>query len=261
MSLMVCFVTAWSYAAQHYLKGLIWFSWPLFLILSLASFFTAGYFFQKRLNSRYVGASMLGLGFVLWGFQMFFYPFAEVTQFMRSTNLVTTSITQLVITMGMVVLMLEEVREKTLTLQDQIGVDIRLRRELQSEIEFSKDKYKHVLDYTTDSVFVVDSGTFQILEINHAAQVLTGYSSEELLQLRFIDLCTFLKEKEQTIANEPKQIQKVFIARGDMPLQRKDRTTVIVEGSALAVIHGTNRQAVQIFLRKVTDHYSLKQQP
>ncbi len=260
LRLMVCFVAAWSYVAQHYLKGFIWFSLPLFLILSLASFFTAGYFFQKRLNHRYIGVSMLGLGFILWGLQMAFYPFIEISHFLRPTGLVTASITQLVIAIGMVVLMLEEVRGETIALQDQVKTDARLMRKFQSEIGFSKNKYEHILEYTSDSVFTIDPRTLQILEINRAAQILAGYSSEELFQLRFVDLCAFLKEKEQVIANDPYQIQKIFSTYGNMSLQRKDNVLVTVEGSASVMTHATKGQTVQVFLREVTDRRYLEQQ-
>ncbi len=259
MGLTVCLMIAWSYVARDYVGGTIWLSLPLFSILMLSSFLTAACFFQRRFNSRYVGASMLGFGFVLWGCQMAAQPFVDTTSAARPTFFVLASITQLIIAVGMIVLMLEEVRGETHSLREQVKTDARLTRRLQKEIATAEGKYEHLFEHASDSIFIIDPSSMQILDVNRAALALTGYSRDELIQLRFVNLCSFLRDKEKEIAESPEQVHKMFTTYGNMPLQRKDNNTVLTEGSA-SVMNYSKGQTVQIFLREVTERRRLEQQ-
>lgn len=259
MGLAILLMIIWGCVARDYLHNSIWTTLPLFIILSLSSFLTATCFFQKRISSRYVGASMLGLGFLLWGVQMALYPFFEASTHLRPTGFVLASITQLVIAVGMIVLMLEEVRGETSSLWDQVKADARLTRRLQKEIEISEGKYAHIFEHASDAIFIVDPRSLQILDVNRAAQALSGYSREELFQLRFVNLCSFLRDKEQEIVADPTQVHKIFSAYGNMPLQRKDNNLVLTEGSS-SVMNHTKGQTLQIFLREVTERRRLEQQ-
>lgn len=259
MGLTILLMIFWSFVARKYVAGSIWPSLPLFIILSLASFLTAACFFQKRLNTRYIGASLLGLGFMLWGLQMAVHPFVEASDSLRPAGFVIASITQLVIAIGMIILMLEEVRGETMLLRDQVKADARLTHQLKKKIEHSEGKYQHIFEHASDAIFIVDSQNFQILEVNQAAQALSGYSREELLQLRLLDLCPLLRNKEKEIAKEPVQLQKLLAMYGNISLQRKDNNLVLTEGSA-SVMEYEQEKTFQIFLHEVTERHRLEQQ-
>jgi len=256
---MILFVALWSFAIGNFLKSAFWLSLLLFWALSATNFWTAGFFFQKSLSQRYIGAGLLGVSFALWAVQMGIYPFLESFDVSRPRIFIATSVTQLVIAIGMVVLMLEETRGEEIWLKDQVKTDLRLVRRLQKEIGISEDRYEHIFEHSSDSIFVVDPSSLQILEVNHAARALTGYSREELLQLRFVNLCSFLRSKEKEIAQDPSQVQKIFSSYGNMSLQRKDNNLVLVEGSASMMSHSKG-QTAQIFLREVTERRRLEQQ-
>lgn len=259
MALTVFLMVAWSFAAREHLGGTVWLSLPLFVLLSLASFLTAGCFVQRRLTHRQIGASMLGTGFGIWGVLLLLGPFLEITDTLGPTLFVLTSITQLVIAVGMIVLMLEEVRDETLRLRDQVKEDMRLARRLQKEVEISEDKYEHLFEQARDAIFTMDPRTLKILAVNRAAQALTGYSREELLQLPFPGICFCLRDKEAEIAGDPTQVQKIFSVQGNVPIQRKDKHLLLTEGAA-SVMSCAEGQTVQIFLREVTERRRLEQQ-
>ncbi|MCC7517787.1 MAG: response regulator [Verrucomicrobiae bacterium] len=259
MALTVLMMLLWSYVARHSVESRFWLSMPLFTILSLSSFLTAGCFFSQRLIHRYLGASLLGLGFIIWGIQMAFQPFFEADDAMRPTGFVIISITQLLIAVGMIILMLEEVRGEAISLRDQIKADARLTRHLQKEIELTENKYEHLFQNTSDGIFVVDPRSLQILEVNRAAQALSGYSRDELLQLRFVNLCPILREKEREIGEHPEALSRIFASYGNIPLTRKDHNMLLTEGSA-SVMAAPKGAAVQVHLREVTERRRLEQQ-
>jgi PAS domain S-box-containing protein len=52
----------------------------------------------------------------------------------------------------------------------------------------SEKKYRNLFETTNDSVFVVDGETLEILDVNAAACRLYGYSREEFLRMRTVDI-------------------------------------------------------------------------
>lgn len=259
MTLWVVALVLWNFFTEKLLGHSLWSSLPLFLILSASSFFAAYYFFQRRINDQYVGASMLSVGFTLWSLVMLSYPFLETSQQISPTIFLISSGIQLIIAVGMIVLMLEEVRGETKLLQDQIKADARVTHDLQKELRIFKKKYDGLLKNATDSIYTVDPESLQILEVNQAAEQLTGYTRDELLQLRFVNICPLLREYEYKIAENPELLPKLFVEHGNIPIQRKDHNITITQGSAL-VSNYARRTTLQIFLRELTYHFRLEQQ-
>lgn len=259
MALLVFMMVLWSYIGRNVHGGGIWVSLPLYIILSLASFLNAYFFFIRRMHHRYVGAGVLGLGFLLWGILMAAHPFLEMNEETRPASYAAASVTQLVIAIGMIVLMLEEVRGEAISLRDQVKEDIRLARRLEKELRAVEGKYQHIFEHASDAILIVDPRSLQILECNRTAQSLTGYSPEELFRLRLVDLCSVLRDKETEISEDPSQIQKIFAAFGNIPIQRRDKNLVLTECSA-SVMSYHREPTVQIFLREVTERRRLEQQ-
>jgi len=237
----------------------LWVSGPLFLLLGLTNCWTACFFLQKSQKQRYIGAWILGVGFIFWAAQILMYPFLEGFDVSRPRIFLATTVTQLAVAVGMIVLVLEEARGETIWMREQVKADLRLARKLQKEIHNAEDKYEHVFEHVTDSIFIVDPSSLQILEVNRAATILTGYSREELHRLRFVNICSFLREKEKEIARDPSQVARIFGNYGNMPLQRKDNNLVLIEASA-SVMNNPKGPTVQIFMREVTERRRLEQQ-
>jgi PAS domain S-box-containing protein len=257
--LLVGLMIVWNYVSGKVFGNTFWMTLPLFLMLSAASFFTSIYFLQRLVNDRYVGASILGVGFGLWGLAMIFYPFMDKSEYLQQPGFIAASGIQLVIAIGMIVLMLEEVRGETRLLQDQVKADARLTHELQKEIQLSKSKYEHLFDQANDGIAIIDPLSLQILEVNRALQTLTGYTREELLQLRFVNICPIVRDKESQIAEDPSQLKKVFTTHGNVPIQRKDNNIIMAEGTSSEMSYAKGR-TLQVFLREVTERRRLEQQ-
>ena len=75
--------------------------------------------------------------------------------------------------------------EETLKAKEQVEIDFNVKL-IEEE---SNAKFKNYIENAPDGVFVLDEkGNY--LDVNHAATVLTGYSKEELLTMKFGDLST-----------------------------------------------------------------------
>jgi len=249
----------WSYFSHFFIQSPIWARWPLYFILCFAGWIMGVGYFQRRLQQNYIGATLLAAGFILWGGLMAVFPRLEELLMTRTPAYGMMAIIQLTICTGMIVLMLEEMRGEATSLRVQVRTDAWLTHKLQKEIDLSENKYRHIFEHASDGIFIVDPSSLQILEVNHAAEAITGYSREELLQLRFVNLCSFLRDKEKEVAEDPSQMQKIFLTYGNVPLQRKDNNMVLIEGAS-SVMQNMHGPTLHLFLREVTERRRLEQQ-
>jgi signal transduction histidine kinase/ActR/RegA family two-component response regulator len=121
MSLFLVFVMLWSYVAHWYVDRLLWVQLPIFAITGLASAFAGCAFLRFRKRRRFIGSGLLFFGFVLWGLFLASFPLAqEYRQFVGTAFLLSSGL-QLFIAVSMIVLVLEEVRENTREMQQQLN--------------------------------------------------------------------------------------------------------------------------------------------
>ncbi|MCE5282560.1 MAG: PAS domain S-box protein, partial [Deltaproteobacteria bacterium] len=66
--------------------------------------------------------------------------------------------------------------------------DITERRRAEQQIKDSERKYRQLFELISDAIFLIEKDTGRILEVNAAATGLYGYSREELLRMRNVDL-------------------------------------------------------------------------
>src|SRR5580698_9576568 len=106
------FLLIWSYLGAYRWSKPLEMEVPVFSLIALASLVTAGSFFNyRRKNPTYIGATLLTLGFFLWGIYMAGYPFLENSQDLTSLALFTSAGLQLMLAVSMIILVLEEVRQ------------------------------------------------------------------------------------------------------------------------------------------------------
>ncbi|MBL8250189.1 MAG: PAS domain S-box protein, partial [Candidatus Competibacter sp.] len=76
-----------------------------------------------------------------------------------------------------------------------VGRDITERRRAEEALRESESRYRQLFELESDAIVLIDNETGRILEANSAAVDLYGYSRDELLQKRNVDLSA---EPEQT---------------------------------------------------------------
>jgi PAS domain S-box-containing protein len=62
------------------------------------------------------------------------------------------------------------------------------RKQAQEALGYSEHKYRRLFELVSDALFLIDKESGRILEVNHAASEMYGYTREELLELRNTDL-------------------------------------------------------------------------
>jgi diguanylate cyclase (GGDEF)-like protein/PAS domain S-box-containing protein len=75
--------------------------------------------------------------------------------------------------------------------------DITERRQAEESLRQSEEKYRHLFESESDAIFLIENATGRILEANNAASTLYGYSRQELLALKNIDLSAEPDETRQ----------------------------------------------------------------
>ncbi len=75
-----------------------------------------------------------------------------------------------------------------------ISVDISDRKKAEQALEESEQKYRQLFEMESDSIFLIDNETGNILEANTACESLYGYSRDQLLRMKNTDLSAEPKE-------------------------------------------------------------------
>jgi len=69
-----------------------------------------------------------------------------------------------------------------------VAADITDRKEAEEALRQSEHKYRQLFDTESDALFLIETETGRILEVNAAGQALYGYSRDELVSMRTTDL-------------------------------------------------------------------------
>jgi len=123
--------------------------------------------------------------------------------------------------------------------------DITGLRQTETTLKESERKYRRVFEVTGDAVFLVDRKTGSILDVNTAAVRLYGYSVEEMMRLRLMD-----------ISAEPDQTALTLKAGDTQVLQRdhkkKDGTVFPVE-AMVSYFTQRHRKLAVVVVRDITE--------
>lgn len=110
-----------------------------------------------------------------------------------------------------------------------IHQDITERKKTEESLRESEEKYRQVVASTTDAIVVFDSDTGQFTEVNKAAEKLYGYSREEFLLMRHVDVSAEAEATTESV------LRTVNENHSHIPLRyhrKKDGTVFPVEISA-----------------------------
>lgn len=123
-------------------------------------------------------------------------------------------------------------------------------------IEWTEERYRAVVEQTSDGICVFETQTARILETNHALQALLGYSASELASMTVYDLiahdCQSIEDNlSRTLANGYRSI-------GERRYRRKDGNLVDVE-VRVAVMPGEDPGLLCAVVNDITERKVLEE--
>lgn len=113
--------------------------------------------------------------------------------------------------------------------------DISERKQKEIELQESEEKYRNLIDRTTDGVMIY-SMTGQILDLNHNSSQFLGYSRDELLNMSITDLFYPEELVKRPLAFD--RLQAGFAVIDYRRLRRKDGSSVELEISTTMLPDG-----------------------
>lgn len=132
-----------------------------------------------------------------------------------------------------------------------IGKDITERKEAEEKIKDSEKRYRQLFDMESDAIFLIDIETGRFLQVNESASHLFGYTRDELLTKRHIDLSAEPEETLRTVANAPRTIPLRY-------LRKKDGTVFPAEISCNQILYD-ERQVLLCAVRDITERKKVEE--
>jgi diguanylate cyclase (GGDEF)-like protein/PAS domain S-box-containing protein len=114
----------------------------------------------------------------------------------------------------------------------------------------SEERYRAVVQQTSEGMFLVDVGTKRFLEANMAFEDLLGYTSKELLGLTLYDVVA--NSPESVDRNIRRVLEDGQLLLGERQYRRKDGSLLDVEVSASLISYG-GREVLCIVVRDITE--------
>ncbi|HTS20035.1 MAG TPA: response regulator [Verrucomicrobiae bacterium] len=218
-------LVVWSAVAAYKVQDRFWITMPVFILLAAAGVYTGVAYLLRR--KMYHGATILGIGFLLWGLHLLLYPLSEGSRLLTTFGYLATAVLTIMIVVGMIV---------------------------EREVAIAEQNYRVLFDSASDAIFVIDLASYRILEANTSALRLTKRSILDLVGRAFIDICPSLQSVEATSAQMDgiKLFNAVFRPFNEVPITRGDGTIVNCEGDA-SLVQWRQRLALQVNVTDVSE--------
>lgn len=253
------FLLAWSYLGAYRWSRPLEMEVPVFSLIALASIVTAASFFRyRRKNPSYIGATLLTLGFFLWGVYMAGYPFLENSQDLTSLALFLSAGLQLMLAVSMIILVLEEVRQTQQAALAEAQTRKAERDVLQTRVTSTEERYRKLFDQASEAIVIASAEDLRILELNQAAERLLGISRAEAERQSLTTFCQVKNASGAVPATGAEWFQAIC-RQHPLNLMRKNGALTPVE------INGTQiefdeKPAYQFFVLELTERARLEQQ-
>ena len=133
--------------------------------------------------------------------------------------------------------------------------DITVRKESEQALRQSEENYRQLFEAGSDAIFLIDNQSGRILQANHAASSLYGYSHTELLAMRNLDLSSEPEQTKRVTQTSPPDPGQVV----HIPLRyhrRKNGQTFPVEISGRFFIH-QDRPVHIAAIRDITEEQTI----
>jgi two-component system NtrC family sensor kinase len=178
------------------------------------------------------GTTLVSFGFLLWAIHSLGFPFVEQWPVLKAVAYVFWALSALTIAMGMVI---------------------------EQEVGLSERKYRELFDNASEAIFAVDVNTQAVLDMNVAAQRLTGREPGQIIGKPFSEICPDLQKPEQNGANLYKTFSNVFRPYSQFAILRLNGSTIQCEGEMRAAKYGS-RRVFQLHIREIGQNAKMGQQ-
>lgn len=136
--------------------------------------------------------------------------------------------------------------------------DITGRRRAQKSLRASEERYRTVVERTTDGIYIYDFRTKRILESNTSLQNMLGYTPEELSSMTIYDLIA--NSRESIDRNTPRISERRSVFLGERRYRHKDGSLKAVESSVTLIPYGNEAEGACCIIRDITEHKTLEEQ-
>lgn len=135
--------------------------------------------------------------------------------------------------------------------------DVTERKLAEEALKQSEERYRAVVEQTSECLFLFDADTKHILETNAACQRLFGYTPEEFKGMTIRDMVA--DGEESVDANVRRVLERGSHAVGERRYRRKDGSLVDVEVSGSIISYGDHEQVVCGVVRDATERKRAKE--
>ena len=124
-------------------------------------------------------------------------------------------------------------------------------RERTAALKASETKYRALMEQAYDAIFLVNPDNGRIMEVNLQAEMLTGLSKEELLNIKYWDLYP-QHMGNQAVEQFNKGIKRGFTTLHDVPIKKGDGETAWVDISA-RIVGYNNVKVYHTVMKDITE--------
>jgi signal transduction histidine kinase/ActR/RegA family two-component response regulator len=146
LTLFMLFLLVWTVVSPQVLSDTLQIQLPVFILIGLGSVFAGVCFYRVRRKMPFVGAGMLSLGFLLWGFYLASYPFTLGYQNLYNAGFLIAAVLQLFIAVSMIVLVMEEVRYNAEQMRAEIEAVRSEKEALQVKVLTTEEQCRSLYD-------------------------------------------------------------------------------------------------------------------
>jgi signal transduction histidine kinase/ActR/RegA family two-component response regulator len=146
LTLFMLFLLAWTIVSPQMLSDALQIQLPVFILIGLGSVFAGVCFFRVRRKMPFVGAGMLSMGFLLWGFYLASYHFTLGYQNLYNAGFLIAAVLQLFIAVSMIVLVMEEVRYNAEQMRAEVEAVRSEKEALQVKVLTTEEQCRSLYD-------------------------------------------------------------------------------------------------------------------
>jgi PAS domain S-box-containing protein len=139
-----------------------------------------------------------------------------------------------------------------------IVMDVTEQKKMKEKIRESEERFKKLIEYAPDTIFVMDSnGTF--INGNKQAEILTGYKRKELVGKNIFKMGLLSENSLQKAAEDlKKNIRGEKTGPHEFELIKKDGTRIFTENSSFPVTRGNKVEVIGIS-RDITERKRMEE--